>query len=329
MSRLAGQSPADSIKAAPAKDSSFRIACIGLLTAVILPGQQPPPRPAELHLLPVQSHIYMLVGAGGNITLQIGKQGVLMVDSGLAANASAAYAEVRKLTNLPVRYIINTHVHPDHLGGNEALAKLIPPNRAQPLAVIMNENVLNRLTAPAAGNITTPNPLGFPVDEYYLPFKSLHYNGEAVIVYHEPNAHTDGDSVVLFRGSDVIATGDIFTPDAYPFIDVARGGSVEGELKALTHILELTVPANNEEGGTLVIPGHGRLCEETDVAEFRDMVAIVRDRIQDGIRKGETLAQIKAHRPTLDYDTEYMQQGSFVTGEMFVEAVYKSLMGEK
>jgi glyoxylase-like metal-dependent hydrolase (beta-lactamase superfamily II) len=189
----------------------------------------------------------------------------------------------------------------------------------------MNEKVVSRMPPPASGNVTAQNPIGFPIDEYYLPFNSLHYNGEALFIYHEPRAHTDGDSVVLFRGSDVVSTGDIFTPDAYPFIDVASGGSVEGELKALTHILELTVPSNNEEGGTMVIPGHGRLCEETDVAEFRDMVAIVRDRIEDGITKGKTLAQIKADRPTLDYDTEYMQKNSFVTGDMFVEAVYKSL----
>lgn len=302
------------------------IACVAaLMISAFLAAQQAGPPRAELHVLPVQGNIYMLVGAGGNITLQIAKQGVLMVDTGLAANASVVYAEIRKLTNLPVRYIINTHVHPDHMGGNEGLAKLIPPNRAQPLAFIMNEKVVSRMAPPTPGNVTAQNPIGFPIDEYYLPFKSLHYNGEALFIYHEPNAHTDGDSVVLFRGSDVVSTGDIFTPGAYPFIDVARGGSVEGELKALTHLLEVTVPANNEEGGTLVIPGHGRLCEETDVAEFRDMVAIVRDRIQDGIKKGKTLTQIEADRPTLDYDTEYMQKDSFVTGDMFVEAVYKSL----
>jgi glyoxylase-like metal-dependent hydrolase (beta-lactamase superfamily II) len=296
------------------------VAAVGALSA-----QQAPP--AELHVLPVQGNIYMLVGAGGNITLQIGKQGVLMVDTGLAANAAAVYAEVKKLTNLPIRYIINTHVHPDHVGGNEGLAKLIPPNRAQPLSIIANENVLNRMIKPRPDGTT--QQFGLPTDEYYLPFKALNYNGEAVIIYHELNAHTDGDSVILFRGSDVVSTGDIFTPDAYPFIDVAQGGSVEGELKALTHILELTVPAKTEEGGTLVIPGHGRLCEETDVAEFRDMMAIVRDRIQDGIKKKKTLAQIKADKPTLDYDTEYYRQGAFVTPDMFVEAVYKSLTGGK
>jgi glyoxylase-like metal-dependent hydrolase (beta-lactamase superfamily II) len=301
----------------------FAIAVAGAAGLVL--AQQAAP-PAELHVLPVQNNIYMLVGAGGNITLQIGKQGVLMVDSGLAANSAAVYAEVKKLTNLPVRYIINTHVHPDHVGGNEGLAKLIPPNRAQPLAIIANENVLNRMIHPANG---APQQFGQPTDEYYLPFKALHYNGEAVIIYHELNAHTDGDSVVLFRGSDVISTGDIFTPGAYPFIDVAQGGSVDGELKALTHILDMSVPAVTEEGGTLIIPGHGRLCEETDVAEFRDMMAIVRDRIQDGIKKGKTLAQIKADKPTLDYDTEYYRQGAFVTPDAFVEAVYKSLNGGK
>ncbi len=252
-----------------------------------------------------------------------------MVDSGLAANATKLFEEIQKITKLPIHYIINTHVHPDHVGGNETLSKLIPPSRSQPLTIIAHENVLNRMTKPVTTSVTPPNQIGLPTDEYYLPFKDLHYNGEAIIIYHEPNAHTDGDSVVLFRGSDVVSTGDIFTPGGYPFIDVAQGGSVQGELAALTHILELTVPAEREEGGTLVIPGHGRLAEEVDVAEFRDMVAIVRDRVQDSIKKGKTLAQIQAERPTLDYDTEYVRKGSFVSADRFVESVYKSLIGGK
>ena len=128
------------------------------------------------------------------------------------------------------------------------------------------------------------------------------------MVYHMPAAHTDGDSVVFFRRSDVISAGDIFTPNNYPFLDLARGGSVQGEIDALNHIIELTVPAKYQEGGTYVIPGHGRLCEEADVVEYRDMVTIIRDRIQDLIRKGKTLDQVKAAKPTLDYDTQYGTQ---------------------
>lgn len=274
--------------------------------------------------------IYMITGDGGNITVQVGSQGVLLVDTGLAGDTLApkVMAAIRELSHGPIHYIINTHVHPDHVGGNEPLAKLIPPNRAQPLLIIAQENVLNRMTKPVTGNETPPAQPGLPTDEYYLPFKDLHYNGEAIIVYHEPNAHTDGDSVVLFRGSDVISAGDIFTPDGYPFIDLERGGSVMGEIAALNHILDLTVPEDKQEGGTLVIPGHGHLCEEAEVVEYRDMVVIVKDRIQDMLKKGMNLAQIKAAQPTIDYDTQYVSANSFVKTDQFVEAVYKSLGGK-
>jgi cyclase len=275
------------------------------------------------------TNVYMISGDGGNITVQTGAQGVLMVDTGLAGDlAPKAMAEIRKLSRGPIRYIINTHVHPDHVGGNEAFAKMIPPNRAQPLLIIGQENVLNRMTKPVTGNETPPYQLGLPTDEYYLPFKDLHYNGEAIIVYHEPNAHTDGDSVILFRSSDVVSTGDVFTPEGYPFIDLERGGSVAGEIAALNHILDLTVPADKQEGGTLVIPGHGHLCEEAEVVEYRNMVVIVRDRIADMIKKGMNLAQVKAAQPTIDYDTQYVKPNSFVKTDQFVEAMYKSLGGK-
>ena len=164
-----------------------------------------------------------------------------------------------------------------------------------------------------------------PEDEYFTPFKDLRFNGEAIIIYHEPNAHTDGDSVVLFRGSDVVSTGDIFTPEGYPLIDLQRGGSIEGEISALNHILDLTVPGKTQDGGTYVIPGHGRICDEADVVEFRDMVVIIRDRIKEMIKRRMTLDQVKAAKPSRDYDTEYISENSFVKADQFVEAIYKSL----
>ena len=304
---------------------------IFFLAAVLgsgLSAQQPNFDNVQIHVLPVQGNVYMLVGAGGNTTVQVGKQGVLIVDTQFGPLAPKIMAEIRKLSSGPIRYIINTHVHPDHVGGNEAFVKLVPADPTQPLNIIAHENVLNRMTQPVTSNQTPLSQPGLPTSEYFLPYKDMHFNNEAIVLYHEAKAHTDGDTVILFRGSDVVSTGDIFTPDGYPFIDIERGGSVQGEINALNHILELTIPAEKQEGGTSVIPGHGRLCEEADVVEYRDMVTIVRDRIQDGIKKGRTLAQIKAARPTLDYDTRYITKDSFVKADAFIEAVYKSLGGK-
>jgi cyclase len=162
-----------------------------------------------------------------------------------------------------------------------------------------------------------------PFDNYLLPYKDLYFNGEPIFILHQPNAHTDGDSIVLFRKSDTIFAGDLFVPDEYPVIDVARGGNVQGLLRALHTILDLAVPARLQDGGTRVIPARGRLCNEADVVEYRDMVAIVRDRVRALMDEGRTLAQIQAARPTVDYDTQY---GS---GEAFVRSIYDSLAASR
>jgi cyclase len=280
----------------------------------------------EVHLLPVQGNVYMLIGAGGNISLQVGKDGVLLVDTQYAPMAPKIMAAIRTLSDMPIKYIIDTHVHGDHTGGNAALAKL-GGGGAMP-RIIANDHVLNRMSLRSAAGQTAAPEADWPNDEYFNPTKDFFFNGEAVVVYHMPAAHTDGDSVVFFRRSDVISTGDIFTPNNYPFIDLARGGSVQGIIDALNHIIDLTVPAKYQEGGTYVIPGHGRLCDEADVVEYRDMVTIIRDRIQDLIKKGKTLDQVKAARPTLDYDTQYGAKTGLGTADMFTEAVYKSLGGK-
>ena len=304
-----------------------------LVFATAMASAQTAPPPArqnfenvEVKVLPVQRNVYLLAAAGGNITVQIGDDGITVVDTAFGPLIPRILDQIRNLSKGHIRYIINTHVHGDHLGGNEALAKAISTSNTEPLDIIAHANVLNRLAA--SRNLVNGEPIGFglPIDEYDQSIKRLRYNGEAVVIYHEPKAHTDGDSIVLFRGSDVISTGDIFTPDSYPFIDIANGGSIRGEIAALNHLLELAVPGDHQEGGTYLIPGHGRICDDADLVEYRDMVVIITDRVQDAVKKGWSLNQVKAAKLTEDYDTQYGTQPG--AGESFIETVYKSLGGK-
>jgi cyclase len=276
----------------------------------------------EIHVLPVQGDIYMLVGAGGNITLQAGKDGVLLVDTGLAQMSDKVIAAIRQISDKPIRYIVNTHVHADHIGGNESIAKLGSTiaggnvtgdigDADKGAAVIAHLNVLTRMSG------TTPSG-AWPTDTF-TDEKHIFFNGEGIEIMHRPAAHTDGDSVVYFRRSDVVSAGDIFTPGNYPVIDLQEGGNIQGIIDELNHLIELTIPAEKQEGGTYVIPGHGRLCDQADVVEYRDMATIIRDRIQSMVNKGMSLDQVKAAKPTRDYDPLYG------AGDMFVESVYKSL----
>jgi cyclase len=185
--------------------------------------------------------------------------------------------------------------------------------------VIAQNNVTVRLQAARA-----PADM-VPADTYLEERRRRFHNGELIEVFYEPNAITDGDSIVHFRRSDVIAAGDVFTTTQYPFIDLKNGGSVQGEIKALNHILSLTGYQHEGEGGTYIVAGHGYLSDEHEVLEYRDMVVIIRDRIQALINEGATLAQVKAARPTADYDTRYGTNSGPWTTDMFVEAVYRSL----
>lgn len=292
----------------------------------------------EEHVWPVQGNVYMMVGAGGNTTVQVGKDGVLIVDTQFAPMADKILAEIRKLSDKPIRYIINTHVHGDHTGGNEALSKagseIVGGNFAgqvsvnSPAVILAHENVLNRMSAPpAAGQPAIPFG-ALPTDTYFGDRKDLFFNGEAVVMLHPKNAHTDGDTMVFFRRSDVISTGDIFTPGGLPNFDVSRGGSFKGLVAALNQIIEITVPADKQEGGTYVIPGHGHLCDEADVVEYRDMATILLDRFEDAInKKGMTLDQVKAAKLTRDYDPLYGSTEAQI--DRFVTNAYNSLSAKK
>jgi glyoxylase-like metal-dependent hydrolase (beta-lactamase superfamily II) len=235
-----------------------------------------------------------------------------------------------------IRYIINTSAAPHHVGGNE---KLVTAGsgltrsqfggavaNVEGAPVIAHENVLNRMSAPAGKEAAAPEA-AWPTMAYFDDFSKLpaFFNGEAVIVYYEPAANSDGDSIVHFRRSEVISAGDIFSTVSYPTIDLASGGSVDGVIRGLNHILDLAVAEYRSQGGTWVIPSRGRLADTADVASYRNMVVIIRDRIKDLMDKGRTLEQIRAARPTLDFDGRYGAATGPWTTDMFIEAVYNSL----
>jgi glyoxylase-like metal-dependent hydrolase (beta-lactamase superfamily II) len=320
----------------------YRLAMRGSASVVFPEASSAYTAPAEpqhgVHVQHVRANVYMLSGAGGNITIDAGSEGVLLVDTGLAAMTDEVLAEIAKISGKPVRYIINTHFHADHTGGNEKIAKLgqtiaggdvtnLTDDAKEGAKVIAHQNVLNRMDAPDGDK--PPSPFGMlPTDTYFGARKDIFFNDEGIRILHPKNAHTDGDSIVFFRRSDVISTGDIFTTNGYPFLDLAHGGSIQGELDALNQILGLVIPAKNEEAGTYIIPGHGRLCDAADVAYYRDMVTIIRDRILDLKKKGMTLDQVQAAKPTRDYDPRWGATSGFWTTEKFVAAVYQSL-GER
>jgi glyoxylase-like metal-dependent hydrolase (beta-lactamase superfamily II) len=292
--------------------------------------------PAEVHILPVQGKISMLVGAGGNITVQTGSDGVLLVDTGLAPMSAKVLAAVRSLSDKPIHYIINTHVHSDHVGGNEVIAKTgttiaggnvvgdIGTSASNQATIMAFQTVLDRMSTAAPGSPATPAG-ALPTDTYTTPERKIYFNDEGVELIHIPAAHTDGDTIVFFRRSDVISTGDIFVTNGYPIVDLERGGNIQGVIAGLNRIIELAIPADEQEDGTLIIPGHGRLCDVADVVFYQEMVTIIRDRIQDLIKKGKTLEQVKAARPTRDYDPRYGSNSGFWTTDKFVTAVYQSL----
>jgi len=338
--------------------------CIALavaLSSVALVAQQ-----SDVRILPLRGNVYMLVGAGSNITLSVGKEGVMLVDAGTAQMADKVVAAITQLSKdvngatvarpcaglgcsgnefatflgtvaspappKPIQYIVNTSADADHTGGNAKIAAAGTtygggPGLGQFVGVVRvsatiysHENVLERMSAAKIPTAALPTE-SFPRD-----FKQF-FNGEGIHLIHRKAAHSDGDTLVHFRGSDVIAAGDLLSTVTYPVFDVTKGGSINGSIDALNYLLDLAIAEYQTEGGTLIVPGHGRVCDSADLATYRDMVTILRDRVQDAVKRGLTLEQTKAARLTKDYDTRYDVPSW--TKDQFVEAMYRSLTSVK
>ena len=291
------------------------------------PGARAVPAPETLH---VQGAVHLVDAAGTNVVVQIGQVGAVVVDPGPEAQGASVRDAVRRLSATPIRFLINTHFDPEHTGANEVLAASGAGLGSRNVAtvgsgqlgrpeIIAHQRVLDTMS----GDNRVPAS-AWPTATFSLDEKAIFVNGEAIQIVHQPAAHSDGDSLVFFRRSDVIAAGDLYSTESYPIIDAGRGGTIAGVLAALNRLLALAVSGEKVEGGTLIVPGHGRISDEADLVEYRDMVTIVRDRVQALRAKGQTLAQAQAARPTLEYDALYGSARGWST-EQFVEAVYRTL----
>jgi cyclase len=286
----------------------------------------------------VRPNFYMISGAGANIGVQTGEDGVVLVDSGAAGRSEAVIAEIRKLSSKPIYYILNTSADPDTAGGNGVVSKagqsifagvagprsdFVKAMTGGAASILAHENVLARLSA-TSGKTSD----GWPTEAFPGARKYLYMNHEGIEVLHQPAAHTDGDSFVHFRASDVVMAGNILDTTRFPVINVEQGGTMQGEIDALNRLGELAIPSIPfifSEGGTLVIPGHGRIYDQADVVEYRDMIVILRDVIQDMKMRGMTLDQVKVANPTLPYEKQYGAKAGAWTSDQFVEAVYKTV----
>lgn len=291
-------------------------------------------RSDSLEILEVRPSFFVIAGAGANISVQVGEDGVVIVDAGTAASAPAVLDAIKRISPKPIRYVIDTGPDTDHVGGNEALSNagerffnrgnLGGGDQASMAPIISAEGVLRHLASWPAG--------AWPTEVFHYPRKYMYLNGEAIEILHQPAAHTDSDVFVFFRRSDVIAAGDVLDTRQFPVIDVDRGGSIQGEIAALNRLVELAVPSVpvvTREAGTIVVPGHGRLCDQYDVVEYRDMMTIIRDRVRDLMEAGRSLAEVQAAQPAKGYVGRYGNAGGAWTTDRFIEAVYRSLEKER
>jgi len=255
-------------------------------------------------------NFYTLEGQGGMIGALVGPDGVFMVDSQFAPLTEKIVAAIKQISDRPIKFLVNTHQHPDHTGGNENFAKL-------GVTVISRDELRGRLAA-TTGRGAVP-PAALPMLTYKGAI-TLHMNGEEVRLIPVPAAHTDGDTMIHFVKANVLMPGDFYRSVQYPNIDRANGGSLKGMLDGFNTIIEIANPT------TKIVPGHGGVVDEKAVAEHRDMTIALRDRVAAMIKKGQTQEQIIASKPTADYDAKVPQPGT--TGERFIGQLYAELGGK-
>jgi glyoxylase-like metal-dependent hydrolase (beta-lactamase superfamily II) len=323
--------------------AAMRVVSAWLMVLALAAGTGQSGRPVvaqqrgALETIQIRPNVFVIFGGGANVTAHVGEDGILLVDTGSAATADAVLAAIKAISAQPIRLIINTSADSDHVGGNERLAKAgvrINPDAfsdQEQATVLAHENVLGRMSAPNGNESLFPVG-AWPNETYTARIRSMYLNDDGVQVMRQAGAHSDGDSIVLFRRADVIATGDVLDLRHFPVIDVEKGGGIEGEIDALNHLLELTIPAMPlvlKDGRTLLVPGHGRVSDYGELVEYRDMVTVIRDLIQDMVDKGMTAAQVKAANPTKGYRQRFGVESGPWTTDMFVDAIYNGLAGAK
>jgi len=298
--------------------------------------QHPSTSRGGLESIQIRPNVHVIFGAGGNVTVHAGEDGLVVVDSGSGEKAGALLDAIKAISPRPIRLVINTSADLDHVGGNAVIGGAgiglspDPFGAGNHATVLAHENVLLRLSAAGSNSAESAFPTRMlPNDTFTSKYRSLYVNDEAVQVIRQTGAHSDSDVMVLFRKADVIATGDVIDLQRFPVIDPAKGGSIQGELEALNRLLTELVVANVplvlKPGGTLVVPGHGYVSDYGEVVEYRDMITVIKDTVQELIDKGLTLEQVRAANPAKGYRGRYGSDAGPWTTDMFVEAVYTGL----
>jgi len=306
----------------------------------LLAQRHPSITTAGLETIQIRPNVHVIFGAGGNVTVHVGEDGLIVVDSGATEKAGALLEAIKAISPRPIRMVVNTSADLDHVGGNAIVGGAgiglspDPFGDGNHATVLAHENVLRRLSGLGSNGAESAFPTKMlPNDTFTSRFRSMYVNDDAVQVIRQTGAHSDSDLMVLFRKADVVATGDIIDLRQFPVIDPAKGGSIQGELEALNRLLtEFIVPNMPlvlKPGRTLVVPGHGYVSDYGEVVEYRDMVTVIKDTIQELIDKGLTLEQIRAANPTKGYRARYGSESGEWTTDKFVEAVYNGLSRKK